>query len=147
MNNLICVDDEYFNPYHILQVAEDDTDELIAQSFKKKVKKYHPDKAPFDKKENYTRKFKIIMDSYAFIRKKRGIVGSSRGKSDEVRGKSHQRSVDAVSPQRKPTDFGYGDTKRLVNVDEYDNTTHELQASIVKQLSGDFDRNEFNTLF
>lgn len=137
--DLIKVDDEYFDPYYILQVTRDDSDEMIAKSFKVKVKKYHPDKAPSGKKDNYNRKFKIIMESYDFIRKKRGNDMRTR-KKENVNVEKGCHSFETVEDIEDKTE-------RLKDTKDYQKVTEELNASVVRQLSGAFDGEKFNTLF
>lgn len=73
--NKVTIDSKQYDPYYILDVTCDDTDSVILKSYKKKVKKYHPDKArdPAQKKK-YEFFFKIIVECYQFIKQKRESV-------------------------------------------------------------------------
>ena len=53
--------------YKLLGVDENDTKEEIKKAYKKLALKYHPDRAPEDKKEEYEEKFKEISEAYAVL--------------------------------------------------------------------------------
>ncbi|NBP00288.1 MAG: hypothetical protein EBU90_09220 [Proteobacteria bacterium] len=73
--NKVTIDSKQYDPYYILDVTCDDTDSVILKSYKKKVKKYHPDKAhDATKKKKYEFFFKIIVECYQFIKQKRESV-------------------------------------------------------------------------
>ena len=42
--DVIDIDGKSYDPYFILGVTKDDSSEHITKSFRKRVKKYHPDK-------------------------------------------------------------------------------------------------------
>lgn len=86
LSQLLCVDGEYFDPYYILQVTKDDTTDTIARVYRKKARKYHPDKAPRDKVQDYTRKFKIVTMAYEHISKQRreSVYGVSSRHSPQL---------------------------------------------------------------
>lgn len=70
--DIINIDGKQYDPYFILEVTKQDSDEAITKSFKEKVKKYHPDKyTDIDKKKKYEQYFKILNESYQYIKKKR----------------------------------------------------------------------------
>lgn len=69
--DLICIDNEYYDPYFILQVSKDDLikdkkkfKKELSTSYKKKILKYHPDKT-----KNEDLKFRIVQESYNYILK------------------------------------------------------------------------------
>lgn len=54
--------------YKILEINKDATEKEISKAFKQMSKKYHPDKAPADKKEEYTEKFKEINEAHDVLK-------------------------------------------------------------------------------
>lgn len=50
------------NPYKVLGIAQDATDEQIKEGFKKRFKKYHPDRNKTDPKAK--EKFEKIVNAY-----------------------------------------------------------------------------------
>lgn len=60
------------NPYMILGLSNDASDEEIKQEYRRKVLKYHPDKIKDEsKRTRYETKFKLIKDAYDEIVKQR----------------------------------------------------------------------------
>ena len=53
--------------YEILGVKKGDDKETIKKAYKKLALKYHPDRAPEDKKQEYEQKFKEISEAYAVL--------------------------------------------------------------------------------
>ena len=53
--------------YKTLKVEKNATKEQIKKAYKKLAMKYHPDRAPEDKKENYEEKFKEINEAAAVL--------------------------------------------------------------------------------
>lgn len=53
--------------YKLLGVAKDSTKEEIKKSYKKLAMKYHPDRAPEDKKKEYEEKFKEINEAASIL--------------------------------------------------------------------------------
>ncbi len=53
--------------YEILGVKKEDDKETIKKAYKKLALKYHPDRAPEDKKQEYEQKFKEISEAYAVL--------------------------------------------------------------------------------
>ncbi len=146
----VCVDGEYFDPYHILQVTRDDTDEHIAKSFRNRVRKYHPDKAPSERKKDYTKKFKIIMASYDYIRLKRTSAITSLPHESVQQTTFDESDLNCfnekfeTSRSSDPNSFGYGEHKHISSREEYD----DFEVQVVNQFDNKkFDINEFNQLF
>lgn len=53
--------------YEILGVDKNATKDILKKAYKKLALKYHPDRAPEDKKEKYEEKFKEINEAYAIL--------------------------------------------------------------------------------
>ena len=53
-----------FEYYEILEIEKTATTEEIKKAYRKKAMQYHPDRAPWDKKEEYEKKFKQINEAY-----------------------------------------------------------------------------------
>lgn len=67
MEDLICIDDKYYDPYFILQVSKKDVKKkefkkTLIKNYKKYILKYHPDKC-----KDKSNKFLIIQKSYDYI--------------------------------------------------------------------------------
>jgi hypothetical protein len=146
----ICVDGDYFDPYYILQVTPDDSDEQLAKSFRAKARKYHPDKAPLEKKEEYATKFKIVLECYEHITSRR--ANSIKVVHDDTAEKVifNQNDVDAFNKRFDeaatitPNSFGYGEHKRLEIIEEYD----EFVVPCVNQFENKkFSADDFNAMF
>lgn len=145
-DTMIKVDGAHYDPYYILQVTEDDSDEHIAKAYRRKAKRYHPDKAPSEKTSDYTLKFKIVTEAYNYIRNKRLNANVKSSNKDmpvfeNVRfNEEFTRRADLCDPNK----YGYGEQKRIEKVEEYD----EFSVDIVDQFAGKtFNHEEFNKLF
>ena len=55
------------NFYNLLGIAKNANDSEIKKAYRKLAVKYHPDKSPADKKEEYTEKFKEITEAYEIL--------------------------------------------------------------------------------
>ncbi|MFH0805791.1 MAG: DnaJ domain-containing protein, partial [Patescibacteria group bacterium] len=53
--------------YQILGVSKEAPDNEIKKSYRKLALKYHPDRAPKDKKKEYEEKFKEISEAYGIL--------------------------------------------------------------------------------
>ncbi len=135
MKDIVCINDEYFDPYFILGVAHDDDLSHISKAFKTKAKKYHPDKAPKGETTKYERRFRIIIACYEYIKNKR----------QDLRHDKHNCDVSTSNPKdfSTPNDFGYT-TSRYKDADTYKDDTDKY--TIVKQFSK-FSNKDFNKLF
>jgi curved DNA-binding protein CbpA len=70
--DVITINNKQYDPYFILGVTKDDTIDFISKIFRKKVKKYHPDKyIDPKKKEKYECYFKILVESFEYIKNRR----------------------------------------------------------------------------
>lgn len=70
--DVITINDKKYDPYFILSVTKDDNLDFIYKAFRKKVKKYHPDKYTDEKqKQKYECYFKILVESFEYIKDKR----------------------------------------------------------------------------
>lgn len=58
---------ENMNYYAELGVAKNSSDDELKKAYRKLSLKYHPDKSPDDKKEEYTKKFQVISEAYEVL--------------------------------------------------------------------------------
>jgi hypothetical protein len=133
LNDYIEVDDEYYDPYHILGVTKDDTVEHVKNEYKKKAKKYHPDKAKPQDIKKYQLRFRIIKKAYEYVKsqKQSGTLGCTNIEKACIEDTEGFRI-------RKDT------SERTKNVKEYE----EFNVNIVNQfLKKKFSLEEFNKLF
>ncbi len=132
MDDYICVNGEYFDPYFILGVSKDDNLDHISKAFKERARKYHPDKAKKCDVKKYERRFRIIMASYEYIKNKRTEVIKNKPTPDNV----------DYSQQRVETPVDC--SRRYSNIDTYNNDKFELVKHWNEK---DFDNKKFNKLF
>jgi curved DNA-binding protein CbpA len=85
--DFVEIDGKKYDPYFILDVTKDDTNDHITRSFREKVKRYHPDKYTDPvKKKKYETYFKILSESYQYIKKKREVSkGLRKRKTDKIK--------------------------------------------------------------
>ncbi len=152
--DVIDIDGKSYDPYFILGVTKDDSSEHITKSFRKRVKKYHPDKYT-DKtdKKKYECYFKILVSSFEYIKEKRTnkksmhLIDKSKYKH-EVDPKSCD--IDSFNEEfnnskKDPNDHGYGENyTRLEKVEEYDNLKVDLVNLFGKKK---FSNKQFNKIF
>lgn len=155
--DLVCIDDEYYDPYMILGVVNDDTDEHIAKAFKRRAKKYHPDKAQknnIEEIKKYEHRFKLILKSYEYIKNKRGnlIIKSKNSNSnqDEIKTTFNEKELKNFNKNFQkatgvsPNEFGYGDYKRMETIDDY----KDFKINIINQFKNKkFSIDKFNKIF
>lgn len=152
--DVIDINGKLYDPYFILGVTKDDSSEHITKSFRKRVKKYHPDKYTdkMDKKK-YECYFKILVASFEYIKEKRmgrksiHLIDKSKYKH-EVKPKScdiDSFNKDFDNIKRDPNDHGYGENyTRLEKVEEYENLKVDLVNLFGKKK---FSNKQFNKIF
>lgn len=137
LTDYIEVDDEYYDPYHILGVTKDDSLEYVKNEYKKKAKRYHPDKAKPQDIKKYQLRFRIIKKAYEYIKsqKQSGALGYTS--VDKVGTVEEKMSTEGFKI-RKDT------SERTKDIKEYE----EFDVNIVNQfLKKKFCLKEFNKLF
>lgn len=150
--DIITIDDKQYDPYFILDVTKDDSIDDIKKSFRQKVKKYHPDKYidPL-KKQKYEKYFKILSESYEYIKNKRQD-SFSNNKSKKTKKETILMKKDKLDDFNKtfenttdPNYFGYGDNySRIERVEDYEN----IDIKCCNQFENKkFTTKEFNRLF
>lgn len=158
--DIITIDGEDYDPYFILGVASDDTDEHINQIFRKKVKKYHPDKVK-DKndKKKYEYYFKIIVECYGYIKNKRSscdLKKNRRSRSQKQSQKQTCLSKNELEEFNKSFEKKYksdsdkkDNKKRLQKIEDYvEQDNIEQDNTIAKQFSKTkFSNKDFNAVF
>lgn len=128
--NKITFDNKDYNPYTILQVSENDTDEHVAKAFRQRIKRYHPDKAPIEKVNDYKKKYDIVYECYEFIKQKRKSVYENDTSQCNENKWLENKTVDEI--------------KRTKSIQEY----KDYKPNIVKQFNTvKFNKDRFNTLF
>lgn len=156
--DVITVDGKEYDPYFILDVTRDDPDKHISKSFREKVKKYHPDKyTDKEKKIKYEKYFKILSESYQYIKNKRSNKGDLSGsykktnKKQTVKKKTREdfeelnKSCDKKVELLDSNDFGYGENyKRMQKIEDYDNEDIVFCNQFDKKK---FSISEFNRIF
>ena len=150
--DIITLDGKEYDPYFILDVNKNDTDDHIKRSFRKKVKAYHPDKyKEREKKIKYEKYFKILSESYNYIKNKRQTAllkkeSKRSDKKDKVVMKTED--LDNFNTNFKnidPNEHGYGDNyTRMTNVDDYDSLDVTCYNQFEKRK---FTQQEFNEIF
>lgn len=146
----ICVDNEYYDPYFILGVTGDDPMEHITKAFRRKAKKYHPDKATPDNISKYETRFKIVIASYEYIKNKRTNQLRQEKHTPEkaVKTKLNHENLAHFNTQfvddSEPNSFGYGEHEHYINPKAYENFKNE----VINQFKGKkFTVEEFNRIF
>lgn len=172
--DVITVDGKQYDPYFILDVTKDDSDKHISKSFRSKVKKYHPDKyVDKEKKIKYEQYFKILSESYRYIKDKRSEGGDLKtkyknhqkqksctettsieikNKVKKTRNKKTRKDFDELNSscnknleELDPNKFGYGeDYKRIEKVEDYENENITICKQFGKKK---FSLKEFNRMF
>ncbi|NBP02833.1 MAG: hypothetical protein EBU90_22500 [Proteobacteria bacterium] len=149
----ICVDEEYYDPYFILGVTRDDTLDQIKSAFRKRAKRYHPDKASNKSEvEKYELRFKIVVASYEYIKNKRiGQLTNKKNNQTVVKTKFDEESLkqfndEFIKEETSPMSFGYGEHKHVTSEKDYQEL--EKNLCIINQFEGkDFSSEEFNRMF
>lgn len=157
--DIITIGGKQYDPYFILDVTKDDSDEIILKSFRTKVKKYHPDKyTDKEKKAKYESYFKILTESFEYIKSKRNdknnIQIQRRKKESKTTKSKPIKSKDDLDNFNKeyieknsddPNSFGYGKNyKKIKNIEEYKNFKSDYVNQFGKQK---FSNEKFNKIF
>lgn len=138
--DLVCINNEYYDPYYILGVSEEDTDEAISSAFKKRAKKYHPDKAARENKAKYELRFAIILESYEFIKNKRTSI---KQKSVKTKFEPREREEDYEEQQISTRNY-----ERTDDIKTYDKVTTELHSNMINQFGKKkYSNKKFNQIF
>lgn len=155
--DIITIDGKQYDPYFILDVTKDDSIDDIKRSFRQKVKKYHPDKYTDPlKKQKYEKYFKILSESYEYIKNKRQD-SFSRNKSKKINSKKSSDETILMKKEKlddfnktfektiDPNYFGYGeDYTRMERVEDYE----DIDIKLCNQFENKkFTTKEFNRLF
>jgi curved DNA-binding protein CbpA len=160
----IIIDGNVYNPYFILDVVPEDTEQFVTKSFRKKAKLWHPDKIPNDKlhEKSYVDEvnhhFKVLVASYEYIiNKKQSINHNNREsiniqKTSKIPTKSFDNSneLDVFNDEfekmhiKNPNDYGYSTQPRMKDVKEYDNFNYKPEKIFNPK---QFNKNDFNKLF
>ena len=147
--NVITIDGKQYDPYFILDVTKQDSLEHIKKTFRVKVKKYHPDKyTDLLKKAKYEKYFKILSESYQYIKNKRQDTFS---KSKCKQGEQIKKNIDldnfnkTFEKSKDPNHFGYGDDyNRIERIEDYEN----IDVKYCNQFENrKFTTKEFNKIF
>lgn len=129
----ICVDDEYYDPYFILGVSREDSNEHITKAYKQKAKKYHPDKAPKESLRKFEKRFNIVVQSFDYIKKKRA---ESQVKTDHI---SIYNTDEFITEPVENNNY-----ETLKSMEDYD----KLECEVVNQFNNKkFTNKSFNNLF
>lgn len=157
--DIIEIDGKTYDPYFILDVTREDSSSHIVKSFREKVKKYHPDKyTDPKKKEKYEKYFKILNESYRYIKDKRESVSKIRRIDDKKQNsnKKQNRLVKTFKEQNDLDDFNKSFNKhsdleeqdqnyeRLQRKEDYDNIDVKVYNQFEKRK---FKLDEFNKMF
>jgi curved DNA-binding protein CbpA len=155
--DIITIDGENYDPYFILGVTSDDTDDHINQVFRKKVKKYHPDKTSDKKdKKKYEYYFNIILECYGYIKEKRKstqkLKKRSGGGSSSISSKNKTKTLTKEELDEFNKGFEKkcniesrkGKEKRLQKIDEYINEEPVIEKQFSKKK---FSNKDFNAVF
>jgi curved DNA-binding protein CbpA len=152
MPETICIDGYEFDPYFMLDITLEDSDDKLKKSFKEKAKKYHPDKAKSEKeRKKFENRFRIIYECYNYIKTKReNKLKHSHKKKEKKEQKASNYKDSDNSPNvdndniiLNPNDFGYVNS-RFKNEDDYKN----FKVKIFNQFKDrKFSIEEFNLLF
>lgn len=108
----ITVQGVQVDPYFMIGVTPDDDAEQMRKAFKRRAKKYHPDKVPMCDREDATIKFNIICECFEYIMKRR---------ADHWDHKRPRRSLEKCKYENchQMTSTQEDTTKRYKNQEEY----------------------------
>lgn len=158
----IKIDNEKIDPYFIVGVTEEDSEETLYRRYKQKAKILHPDKVKDKDKKLCEKNFRILKESYEYIkREKRGennrndikkLREAKRDKYKEEEEKNFKTKEDKKKfnekyekekeKLKKPEDYGHKEHRRIKEAKEY----KELDVEIDKILDK-FSSKKFNKIF
>jgi curved DNA-binding protein CbpA len=128
---VIEVDGEYYDPYHILGVTKDDSMDIVKAEYKMKAKKYHPDKARSPNVKKYEKRFRIVKKAYNYIKERKQQSENCRESLIENSKQEFQEKIEDVS-------------ERLKDISDYE----KFEGNIINQFQRKkFSVKEFNKLF
>lgn len=154
----ITVGGKKYDPYFILDVTKDDTNEHISKAFRTKVKKYHPDKyTDPKKKEKYECYFKILSESFQYIKNRREQTDNlqlkkkyyQNSKASNLNNKEYNKEIDIQEFNKNFEEKSKKKTKNKNNNLE-DSKTKDTKKNDTKKESREIDSlfNQFsNTKF
>lgn len=158
----IKVDGEKIDPYFIVGVTEDDTEETLYRRYKQKAKILHPDKAKGKDKKLCEKNFRVLKESYDFIKqeirgennrndiKKLKEVKREKYKEEDSKNfnsKDEKKKFDEKYEKEKekikrPEEFGHKEHRRMKTTAEYDNLDVDIEKILDK-----FSSKKFNKVF
>ena len=153
IDNYVCVDKKYYDPYFILGVDNDDDLEYIIKCYKYKAKKYHPDKATNEKERiKNEKKFKILNKCIEFIKERREnsfIDTSKRKKESETKIKENKNFSNKKKLNEFNELFEEKCKRNLKQKKEIDKPKEEIdEKDIINQFkSTKFSNEKFNLIF
>lgn len=153
IENYVCVDKKYYDPYFILGVDNDDDLEYIIKCYKYKAKKYHPDKAINEKERiKNEKKFKILNKCIEFIKERREnsfIDTNKRKKESDLKIKENKNFSDKKKLKEFNDLFQEKSKRKLTNKNIDKKTNKEVdEKEIINQFkSSKFSNEKFNLIF
>jgi len=156
--DIIEIDGKTYDPYFILDVTREDSSSHIVKSFREKVKKYHPDKyTDPKKKEKYEKYFKILNESYRYIKDKRESVSKIRRVDDKKNSKTKKQNCKTKKLDKLDLDDFNKTFNKQSGLDDQDQNYERLQCkedydNIDIKVYNQFDErkfklDEFNKMF
>jgi len=119
--------------YNILGVNKNANDEDIKKAYRKLAIKYHPDKAPEDKKDEYTKKFQEISEANEIL------SNSEKRQIYDAQGldglKNNQRGPTAADIF-KDMFRGFHDPVRVNQIRKNQDTVHQIQLTLKDVYTG-----------
>lgn len=148
---IIQINGKEYDPYYVLDVTPDDSDDHIAKAFRIKARKYHPDKTTDPKtKRKYQKYFHIVYESYQHIIARRQALRpkanvqydmSQNDSSRDDAKHSFQEMNRKMNNARLENDTGQ---RRLGDMKDYDG----FVEPVINQFSSrKFSRHDFNKIF
>ena len=148
-----------YNPYDLLEVTKNDSDEHIAIAFRKKAKKYHPDKAKNNNRKTYENYFNLINEAYDFIKTQREFNKNLNLRNNYNHNHNNKNTVSIDFKSKEDVKkfnekfnennnnpfWGKGtNTERLTKLEDYEK---EINTCINQFTNKKFSQDEFNKLF